>query len=45
MHFGKSNPKANNYMNDYSRNELIIEETRLERESRGVFVAKDLKWS
>ena len=31
MHFGKSNPKANYYMTDYSGNELIIEETRLER--------------
>ena len=44
MHFRKSNPKTNYNMTDYSANELIIEETRLERDY-GVIVANDLKWS
>ena len=34
MHFGKSNPKANNYITDDSENEINIEEIRLERDKR-----------
>ena len=39
-----SNPKANYYMTEYSGNELIIEETRLERDL-GLIVADYLKRS